>query len=643
MLKNMKIGPKVMVSLGALVALIAAVGVVGTINIRKIDAADTRLYEKCTAPMDDALDMAVGFQQIRVSLRDAIMAGAPDKAQNYLDRIKELSAKFKESQKSYSGSFLDDQDKKNFEAMSVAFDNYMKDSETISQLVLAGKNNDALALLRGDARKANEELQKAIDDVSMYMIKEGKNISDSNTVMANSAVRLMIGLIIAAAVAAAVLAMVLQRNVRGIIAGLLSETKQLIEAAKAGKLSTRADPEKINFEFREIPVGVNQVLDAVIGPITEAAEVMKAAASKDMTKRVNGSYKGDLDEFKANINLAINNLDQALAQVSEAVGQVSSASTQISSGSQALAEGANQQASSLEEVSSSLEEMAASTRQNSDNANQAKTLAAGARDSALQGNDAMKRMSQAIDKIKKSSDQTAKIIKTIDEIAFQTNLLALNAAVEAARAGEAGKGFAVVAQEVRNLSQRSAEAAKNTSNMIEESVRNADGGVKVSEEVAKTLTDIVGGATKVNDLIAEIAAASQEQTKGIDQVNVAVADMNKVTQQNAANSEESASAAEELNSQAEELAGMVGTFALSNATAGSRAGAGSAATNRAGKPGNGQKGKAPDALIIDQVGKAPVKVAARATAPVAKPVATPTRAVKPEQVVPLDQEELAKF
>jgi uncharacterized phage infection (PIP) family protein YhgE len=173
-------------------------------------------------------------------------------------------------------------------------------------------------------------------------------------------------------------------------------------------------------------------------------------------------------------------------------------------------------------------------------------------------------MSESINKIKESSDQTAKIVKTIDEIAMQTNLLALNAAVEAARAGEAGRGFAVVAEEVRNLAQRSAEAAKNTANMIEESVKNAEDGVKIAGEVAQSFESIATGNAKVNDLIAEIAAASGEQSQGIDQVNTAVAEMDKVTQQNAANSEESASAAEELSSQAEELQSMVAQFTLTN-------------------------------------------------------------------------------
>ncbi len=237
--------------------------------------------------------------------------------------------------------------------------------------------------------------------------------------------------------------------------------------------------------------------------------------------------------------------------------QVASASGQVSSASQSLAEGATEQAAGLEETSSSLEEMSSMTKQNADNAQQANTLASEARKAADTGTDAMGRMNTAINDIQKSSDETAKIIKVIDEIAFQTNLLALNAAVEAARAGEAGKGFAVVAEKVRNLAMRSAEAAKNTANIIEESVKNSKNGVDIASEVGKVLEEIVQSIGKTTDLVGEIAAASAEQSQGIEQVNTAVAQMDKVTQQNAANAEESASASEELSAQAEQMKHVV--------------------------------------------------------------------------------------
>lgn len=349
---------------------------------------------------------------------------------------------------------------------------------------------------------------------------------------------------------------------------LVADTQILVKAALNGELSTRADVSKHLGDFRKVVEGINQTLDAIINPINESASVLEKVAARDLVSRVKGDYKGDLAKIKNALNSAVENLDKALQQVSEATEQVSSASQQISAGSQSLAQGANQQASSLEEISSSLEEMSSMTKQNADNALQAKNLANESNGNAVTGSEAMVRMSGAINRIKESSDQTAKIVKTIDEIAMQTNLLALNAAVEAARAGEAGRGFAVVAEEVRNLAQRSAQAAKNTADMISESVKNADDGVKIASEVAQSFEVIASSAKKVNDLISEIASASQEQAQGIDQINSAVAQMDKITQQNAANSEESASAAEELSSQAEELQGMVAQFNLSQNASG---------------------------------------------------------------------------
>ncbi len=246
-----------------------------------------------------------------------------------------------------------------------------------------------------------------------------------------------------------------------------------------------------------------------------------------------------------------------IAGLTEGSQQVSSAAGQVSAASQSLAEGATEQAASLEETSSSLEEMASMTKKNAENAQQANGLANEANKAAQEGSQAMERMNKAITDIEKSSGETAKIIKVIDEIAFQTNLLALNAAVEAARAGEAGKGFAVVAEEVRNLALRSAEAAKNTSSMIEESVKNSKNGVQIADEVGKVLKEIVEKAGKTGNLIGEIAAASNEQAQGIDQVNTAVGQMDKVTQSNAANAEESASASEELSAQADTMNGVV--------------------------------------------------------------------------------------
>ncbi len=346
--------------------------------------------------------------------------------------------------------------------------------------------------------------------------------------------------------------------------GTLREVARLITAAQNGELNERAEIGNATGDYRSLREGINRMLDSIVEPLNEAAEVLSAASEKDLTKRVAKEYKGQFAEFKENLNSTIIAIEEALTQVNESVEQVTVASGQVSAASQSLAEGATEQAAGLEETSSALEEMASMTKQNAENAQQANTLSMEAKNTANKGTVSMQKMNSAIQEIQKSSDETAKIIKVIDEIAFQTNLLALNAAVEAARAGEAGKGFAVVAEEVRNLAMRSAEAAKNTANMIEESVKNSKNGVDIANEVSKVLEEIVQGIDKTSSLVSEIAAASAEQAQGIDQVNTSVTQMDKVTQQNAANAEESASASEEMSSQAESLRAMIQSFTLSS-------------------------------------------------------------------------------
>jgi len=243
-------------------------------------------------------------------------------------------------------------------------------------------------------------------------------------------------------------------------------------------------------------------------------------------------------------------LTRLVQDLSQSSAQVNGAASQVSSASQTLAQGSGEQAASIEETSASLEEMASMTKRNAENAQKANDLAREARLAADKGATDMQAMDTAMTAIKVSSDDIAKIIKTIDEIAFQTNILALNAAVEAARAGEAGMGFAVVADEVRSLAQRSATAAKETAAKIEGAITKTAQGVELSRKVASALNDIVAKARQVDELASSVASASREQTQGITQINVAVGEMDKVTQANAASAEESAAAAQELNAQA---------------------------------------------------------------------------------------------
>ncbi len=358
---------------------------------------------------------------------------------------------------------------------------------------------------------------------------------------------------------------VLTRNVGHATATLkavVTETSLLIEAARQGDLARRGNAASFEGVYAELVGRTNEMLDVIVEPINEAAVVLERVAARDLTPRVTGNYQGDYAKIKTSLNDAVSNLENALVQVVVGAQQVASASSQISSSSHGLAQASGKHADALKTVTSELEEISGMTRQNAGRADQARVLAAEARVSATEGVGSMERLSDAMLQIKASSDATAKIVKTIDDIAFQTNLLALNAAVEAARAGEAGRGFAIVADEVRNLARRSAEAARNTATLIEQAVTNADRGVSINAQVLAKLADINTRVAKVGDVMAEIAGASDQQSRAVAGIHASVQQANAATEQTAAAAEESASSAEELSGQAERMQGLVSEFKL---------------------------------------------------------------------------------
>ncbi len=352
----------------------------------------------------------------------------------------------------------------------------------------------------------------------------------------------------------------------GAIRAMVDDVARLSEAAVQGKLEVRAEAARHEGDFRRIVQGVNETLDAVLGPVDEATAVLERLARRDLRARMEGDYQGDHARIKEALNQTAGSLHDALAQVARTVSEVSAASSQIAGSSQAVAAGASEQAASLEETSSSLESMASMTRSSTERAAHASALAEKAKSAAAQGGVAVEQMGSAMVKIKASAEGTSQIIKDINEIAFQTNLLALNAAVEAARAGEAGRGFAVVAEEVRSLAMRSKEAASKTESLILEAVKQATAGERTAAQVKGRLAEIAGGIASVSGVVAELAGSAREQQAGIEQVNRAVGEMDKVTQQNAASSEESSSTAAELSGQSEQLAALVQSFQLDDST-----------------------------------------------------------------------------
>jgi methyl-accepting chemotaxis protein len=346
------------------------------------------------------------------------------------------------------------------------------------------------------------------------------------------------------------------------------EVAGIVAAAAAGDFDKRVELTDKQGFFLELGEGMNRLLDTTSAGMRDLTRVLSALSQGDLTYRLDAEYHGVFAQMKDDANRTVDSLTGILGQIWTTAESIAAASKEIAQGNADLSCRTEQQAGSLEETASSMEELTVTVRQNADNARQANQLAIGACDVAVRGGAVVGQVVSTMGSIHESSKKIVDIIGVIDGIAFQTNILALNAAVEAARAGEQGRGFAVVASEVRNLAQRSAAAAKEIKALISNSVEQVEFGAKLVDQAGKTMEEIVGAIKRVTDIVADISAASQEQSGGIEQVNQAVTQMDEGTQQNAALVEEAAAAAESLQDQAQALTAAVARFDIGRRDAG---------------------------------------------------------------------------
>ncbi len=721
-MQNLKIGVKLACGFLVVAIFAAVVGGVGILNIKTIDKADTKLYEKITVPLAEIGQLSTSFHRMRCDVIRMLIAR--DQAE-----LKDLESKGNERDKEIDvllvkieKTLLTDAGRKQFQEMKRSYARYDAAEKKYLALVMVGKRAEAEAILNGEMEAARKEAQKDIATIMETKVLLAKETSDSNTAMADHSTILMSGFTLAAILFGLGIGWIITRGIKrqlggepafvaelagkvaigdlstridtagkdpnSIImamyrmseaikslvadAGLLSQAavagqlatradadkhqgdyrqivvgvnetldavigplnvaaryvdriskgdipprisesyngdfnniknnlntcidavsamvadaNLLVQAAVDGKLSTRADAGKHQGDFQKIVAGVNQTLDAVIGPLNVAAEYVDRISKGDMPPIISDTYHGDFNEVKNNLNVLIEALNRITAgakevasgnlmvdlkersindelmhsliamvrqltsvvsEVKSAADNVAAGSLEMSSGSENMSHGASEQAAAAEQASSSMEQMTSNIRQNADNAQQTNKISNKAAEDAASGGAAVAETVAAMREI-------AGKITIIEEIARQTNMLALNAAIEAARAGEHGKGFAVVASEVRKLAERSQAAAREISGLSASSV-------EVAERAGEMLTKIVPDIQKTAELVQEINAASREQDSGAEQINKAIQQLDQVIQQNASAAEEMASTAEELSSQAEQLQATVAFFRI---------------------------------------------------------------------------------
>ncbi len=511
--QNMKISKKLILGFGIVLAVAIAVGTVGVLNMQSIANNGQEMYEHMTMPIAELTQIATAFQRIRVNLREMILLTDPNEISDTLARAEERRAEMTEQQEAFAEKILSPELQKVYDEYLNARTVFGGFYEKITELSAQNRDAEALELLLSDECYAAEQAEQSIIlELAAMKADDADKQADANSALAQTAEIT----VYAALAVGIILALLIALYISRLISGSMKKVITAAEAIADGDLS----------------------IDVDINTKDEIGDLAKAF------KRMTG------------------NLNEVLSGINAASEQVSMGARELSDSSVSLSQGASEQASSIEELTASLEQISSQTKLNAQNASQANKLAGAAQMNAAQGNEQMKDMLKAMDDINVSSANISKIIKVIDDIAFQTNILALNAAVEAARAGQHGKGFAVVAEEVRNLAAKSASAAKETTEMIEGSIKKVEAGTKLATHTAEALDKIVDGVAQAASLVNQIDVASNEQATGLAQINQAVMQVSQVVQANSSVSEQSAAASKELAGQAEMMRGSVSKFRL---------------------------------------------------------------------------------
>ena len=548
---DLKIATKLIIGF-AIVAIIAGiVGGVGLISLNSVGQADSSLYSINTVGTNYAGTACIYYQRIRYNSVKAILTAGTSQQETSLNKISDYETLVDDNLTNYNNLDISDANQVQIDALIPKWNNYKTILDKIVKSIKSRDNVTAQYLVLGELATAGDDLQTSFDEIMDYNVTSGASKNSQNIRLVNIATIAMLIVIGLGIVIAVLLGVVISKMISNPINKMVIAAKMLAK----GDVNAVID---INTKD-EIGILAHSFED-LIAATKQQANIAQLLAAGDLT--ADFAIRSENDLLGKSISDLINKLNQIVETIVLAAEQVASGSNMVSNSSLALSQGATEQASSVEQLTASLEEISSQVLLNAENAKTANELAKNVEANAAEGNAQMGNMLAAMSEINDSSSSINKIIKVIDDIAFQTNILALNAAVEAARAGQHGKGFAVVAEEVRSLAARSANAAKETTDLIESSIRKVDAGTKIANGTATALNQIVEQVNKAAELVSDIAKASSEQSAAVEEINQGVMQISQVVQTNAATSQESAAASEELSSQAAQLKDIVSIFKL---------------------------------------------------------------------------------
>ncbi len=558
--KNMKIRTKILSGFGMAIIMYIISICVGVVSLSSVSNALDRFYHNPYPMVKAASDCQTVTKEVQLDVYRALVAETPERLQSALAAIEAQKSARDVAMAELRASHIGEQQ------LLVAVENSIaataEPRDRALKLIQQGKKDEALATIQNDYRNSCDTFQKDLEALIAYGDQMAVSFYDEGISIRNFCILLFSIL----AIVSVGLMMVLTVNISKSLTRPIIELEGAMQKLSKGDLKATVTYSSRD-ELGSLADSLRTVMNTLSAYVNDISGKLGMIAGGNLNTEMEMEYAGDFAPIRASGNQIIDSLNNTLGQINQSAEQVASGSEQVSSGAQALSQGATEQASSVEELAATINELSGQVTNTASNARDVNNLIDSTRDAIDGCNQQMGDMMHAMEKINTSSSEIGKIIKTIEDIAFQTNILALNAAVEAARAGAAGKGFAVVADEVRNLASKSAEAAKNTTTLIEGSLKAVEEGNEFSNATQQSLLQVVQHTEQVAEAMDKITKASDDQAEAIKQVTVGIDQISAVVQTNSATAEQSAAASQELSSQANVLKGLVGQFSLKGGSA----------------------------------------------------------------------------